>query len=218
MEPRVVLHRILTPGSFPAALARLGRSARLNAYVRESLAVSITLGYLYLCPRCDACAAVKARRHTLLRTSRFLRTTFDPARLVCHIYSGARRQVLQGRCGIRADCARSRRSPPEALRRVSLGVAGASQTDRGCTHNPNLHHGGESLVHIAFPSPDHPKAPWRRREAGGEGMLCEKGGDKGVSVTPCHLEIGAHRIQAGRSPEARQRRREAVRRKECGAR
>jgi len=29
LEPRVVMHRILTPGSFPAALARLGRSARL---------------------------------------------------------------------------------------------------------------------------------------------------------------------------------------------
>ena len=39
LDPRRFLHRILTPGSFPAALARLGRSARRNANVHISLVV-----------------------------------------------------------------------------------------------------------------------------------------------------------------------------------
>jgi len=39
LDPRRFLHRILAPGSFPAALTRLGRSARRNANVHMSLAV-----------------------------------------------------------------------------------------------------------------------------------------------------------------------------------
>ena len=70
LAPRHILRRTLTPGSFPAALARLGQSARLNAHAHATPVATTALGHLYLRPRCDACAAAKARRHTLLRTSR----------------------------------------------------------------------------------------------------------------------------------------------------
>jgi len=70
LDPRHILRRTLTPGSFPAALARLGRSARLNAHAHATPVATTALGHRYLRPRCDACAAAKARRHTLLRTSR----------------------------------------------------------------------------------------------------------------------------------------------------
>ncbi len=57
-------------GSFPPARGAFGRSAAGDANARKAPAATTARGCLYPCPRCDACAAAKARRHTLLRTSR----------------------------------------------------------------------------------------------------------------------------------------------------
>ncbi len=73
--------------------------------------------------------------------------------------------------------------------------------------------GCERFAHIAFSSPDHPEALRAVGKLATKGMRCRKNGDKGTELGQDTESIARIRIQPGRSPEARQRRREAARRK-----
>ncbi len=145
----------------PFGAKRLRVIWRRECDVRESLAVSVLLG----CSQPHPPLRRMCRRQSPASHAS-THITFSLGGIL--LLATDWRHILHAKYNTRADCARSRRSPPEALRRRKLRRCGCT-ADLATVKAPELRHGVGSLVRI--------------------------------------------RIQPGRSPEARQRRREAARRK-----